>query len=168
MVKYIPKYHVPEVFSFSHGVISESRVELEIQIFLIILFITFGIFVISRYKGVWSPSLCVVEWIRRQLKSQGAGLQLSASCPGGLDWRMPLPASGPLGLHVLLAFSVGFTGTHRGPAKQCHAETCKGKHLRRGFLRDSPEGNLLSEDFLGFKPIHLFSIKNNHALPQTF
>ena len=166
MVKYIPKYHVPEVFSFSHGVISESRVELEIQIFLIILFITFGIFEISRNKGVWSPSLCVVEWIRRQLKSQGAGLQLSASCPGGLDWRMPLPAAGPRGLHVLSALSVGFTGTHRGPAVSCR--DLQGKHLRRVFLRDLPEGNLLSEDFLGFKPVHLFSIKNNHALPQTF
>lgn len=50
---------------------------------------------------------------------------MSASCPGGLDWRMPLPAAGPLGLHVLPALSVGFTGTHRGPAKQCPVETCR-------------------------------------------
>ena len=39
---------------------------------------------------------------------------------------MSLPAAAPLGLHVVPAWRFGFTGTHRGPAEQCPAETCRG------------------------------------------
>lgn len=162
MVKYI---FVPEVFSFSTEVIFESRVELEIEIFLIILFLTFGICVISINNA--PPSLYIVELIKGQLKSQVAGIQLSASWLGDLAWRMSILGAATLGLH---AMPVPECCLHpQEPSEAwCSTKTCWRNSLGQGFSLTHQADKLLSDDFLGFEPIRLFNAKNNHAPPQTF